>query len=170
MILWFGWFGFNGGSELAINSRSINAVYVSNISASIGGITWMLTEMLHKKSRKMSLNGFCCGVIAGLVSITPAAGFVSAYYALIFGFVGTLCCFAVTELKHFILKNYEFDDACDVFAVHGVGGMVKSTSPYKLIYEFIFKNDYILDCIFYIDWLLTYWYIRREEDCNDGWW
>jgi len=123
VLLWFGWFGFNGGSEFAINARAINAVYVSNLSASVGGITWMCTEMLVKKSRKMSLNGFCCGVVAGLVSITPAAGFTSSYYALIFGFVGSLVCFGCAELKHFILAKYNYDDACDVFAIHGMGGV-----------------------------------------------
>lgn len=123
MLLWFGWFGFNGGSELAINSRAVNAVYVSNLSAGIGGLTWLMMEMVTKRSRKMSLNGFCCGVVAGLVSITPAAGFTSAYYALVFGFVGAFVCFWTAELKHYLLR-FRYDDACDVFAVHGVGGIV----------------------------------------------
>jgi len=123
-FLWLGWFGFNGGSETAINSRAINAVYVSNLSASVGGITWMILEMVAKRSRKMSLNGFCCGCVAGLVCITPAAGFVSPYYALVFGLVGGSVCFFVSELKHYLLDKYRYDDACDVFAVHGCGGII----------------------------------------------
>jgi len=124
VFLWFGWFGFNGGSEMAINRRAVNAVYVSNMSASIGGITWMFLEMMVRKSRKMSLNGFCCGVVSGLVCITPAAGYVSTYYSFVFGFLGAFCCFSVAEMKHFILRMSSFDDACDVLAVHGVGGVV----------------------------------------------
>ena len=97
-LLWFGWLGFNGkcvcitvsitnffnnlgffipfsqnkskaGSELSINSRAVNAVLVSNLSASAGAITWVVAEMIKKKSRRMSLNGFCCGAVAGLVGI-----------------------------------------------------------------------------------------------------
>jgi len=147
MLLWFGWFGFNGnfihkqhffssrvfhsvyllqgGSETAINSRAVNAVFISNLSAAMGGLTWMILEMVTRRSRKMSLNGFCCGVIAGLVCITPAAGFTSAHYALVFGFAGAFFCFYATEAKHYFLK-FRYDDACDVMAVHGVGGIVRS--------------------------------------------
>lgn len=89
-LLWFGWFGFNGGSEVAINSRAVNAIVVTNIAASFGGMAWMLTEMIFHKTHKMSLSGFCCGVVAGLVTITPAAGFTSPYYAPIFGILGNI--------------------------------------------------------------------------------
>jgi len=80
-FLWFGWFGFNGGSELAINSRAVNAIVVSNLAASTGGLSWMFTEMLVKRTKKMSLNSFCCGAISGLVTITPASGFVAPVYS-----------------------------------------------------------------------------------------
>ena len=63
--MWFGWFGFNGGSETAINSRAVNAVVVSNICASVSGVTWVVVEMIMNRSRKMSLNGFCNGAIVG---------------------------------------------------------------------------------------------------------
>ena len=65
-----GWFGFNGGSEVAINSRAVNAVVISNICASVSGITWVLVEMIRTKSRRMSLNGFCNGAIVGSQRIT----------------------------------------------------------------------------------------------------
>jgi Amt family ammonium transporter len=83
-----GWFGFNGGSQLAIDSRAVNAVIVTNLSASLGGLTWILTEMLWHRSRKMSLYGFCNGAVAGLVCITPASGYVSPASSLVFGALG----------------------------------------------------------------------------------
>jgi Amt family ammonium transporter len=66
-LLWFGWFGFNGGSEVAINSRAVNAIVVSNLAASVGGLTWMLTDMIWNRKRKMSLNSFCAGAVAGKI-------------------------------------------------------------------------------------------------------
>ncbi len=110
-----------GGSEVAINARAVNAILVSNLSASFGGLSWMFTEMLFNKTHKMSLSGFCCGAVAGLVCITPAAGFTSPHYALIFGISGGVLCFFACCVKH--LTKYRYDDACDVFAVHGVGGI-----------------------------------------------
>jgi ammonium transporter, Amt family len=112
-ILWFGWFGFNSGSELGINSRAVNAAVVSNLSASVGGLTWMFAEMIQRRTMKMSLNGFCAGAIAGLVCITPGAGFVTPYYAIVFGFIGGISCLFAIEIK--ALTNHKFDDACDVF-------------------------------------------------------
>ena len=102
-------FGFNGGSEFldinfifykfivifilkkkqrAINSRAVNAIVTLNLAASVGSLTWMFTEMIINKSKKMSLNDFCCGAVSGLVTITPASGFVSPAYAIIIGFLG----------------------------------------------------------------------------------
>jgi len=89
-LLWFGWFGFNGGSELAINSRAVNAVIVSNLSAAFGGVSWILVEIIKNRAFKFSLHGFCSGAIAGLVEITPASGFVQPHYAIIFGTLSKL--------------------------------------------------------------------------------
>ncbi len=133
-LLWFGWFGFNGGSELAINSRAGNAVIVSNLSASFGGISWMVIEMIVRRKFKFSLNGFCCGAIAGLVGITPASGYVRPHFAIVFGLLcktfkskylmkyffislfikGGILCFFASYIKK--LTKYKYDDACDVFA------------------------------------------------------
>jgi ammonium transporter, Amt family len=164
-ILWFGWFGFNGGSELAINSRAVNAVIVSNLAASVGGLTWMFAEMIKGKTMRMSLNGLCAGTIAGLVTITPAAGFVTPYFSVIFGFIGALSCLFACEIK--TLTKHRFDDACDVFGselisisfkldilinvysflfncqfiqVHGIGGVV---SDYLNKVRIIFKVNFI---------------------------
>ncbi len=122
VLLWFGWFGFNGGSEFAINARSVNACIVTNVAASIGGLTWMFTEMFVHETNKMSLNSFCSGAIAGLVAITPGSGYVTPVYSIIFGLAAGIICYFSTWIK--ILFNYNYDDACDAFAVHGVGGIV----------------------------------------------
>ncbi|KAF9447561.1 ammonium transporter [Macrolepiota fuliginosa MF-IS2] len=118
VFLWFGWFGFNGGSALSANLRAIQACIVTNLAASCGGLTWMLWD--YRIERKWSAVGFCSGAIAGLVAITPASGFVGAPAAVLFGAAaGTACNFA-TQLK-FI---FGYDDALDIFASHGIGGMV----------------------------------------------
>jgi Amt family ammonium transporter len=118
VFLWFGWFGFNGGSALSANLRAAQACVVTNLAASVGGITWMLWD--YRLERKWSAVGFCSGAICGLVAITPASGFVGSPSALLFGFLaGTVCNFA-TQLK-FALG---YDDTLDIFATHGIGGIV----------------------------------------------
>jgi len=118
IFLWFGWFGFNGGSALAANLRAVQACIVTNLAASVGGLTWMLWD--YRIERKWSAVGFCSGSIAGLVAITPGSGFVGSPAAVLFGFMaGTLCNFA-TQLK--FIAGY--DDSLDVFASHAIGGIV----------------------------------------------
>ncbi|KAG8705230.1 hypothetical protein FRC08_001761 [Ceratobasidium sp. 394] len=118
VFLWFGWFGFNGGSALSANLRAAQACIVTNLAASVGGITWMLWD--YRLEKKWSAVGFCSGAVSGLVAITPGSGFVGAPAAVAFGVVsGTVCNFA-TQLK-FLLK---YDDCLDVFASHAVGGLV----------------------------------------------
>ncbi|KAL0065395.1 hypothetical protein AAF712_007603 [Marasmius tenuissimus] len=117
-FLWFGWFGFNGGSALSANLRAAMACFVTNLAASVGGITWMLWD--YRAEKKWSAVGFCSGAIAGLVAITPGSGYVGAPAAVLFGFLaGTLCNFA-TQLK-FLLS---YDDTLDIFASHAVGGVI----------------------------------------------
>lgn len=84
-------FNFKGGSEFAIDSRAVNAVVVTNIAAGFGGISWVVTEMIRRRNKKFSLNAFCAGAVAGLVTITPASGFVKPCYAIIFGIIGNMC-------------------------------------------------------------------------------
>lgn len=88
-LLWFGWFGFNGGSEFSINPRAVNAVVVTNLAASFGGITWLAIEMIRKRSLRLSMSAFCNGAVAGLVSVTPASGYVMPYYSILFGVIRT---------------------------------------------------------------------------------
>nr|ODN89543.1 amt family ammonium transporter [Cryptococcus depauperatus CBS 7841] len=118
VFLWFGWFGFNGGSALSANLRAVQACIVTNIAASVGGLTWMLLD--YRLERKFSAVGFCSGAVSGLVGITPAAGFVGSPAAVAIGFVTAFACNFATKLKFLI----GVDETLDVFASHGVGGMV----------------------------------------------
>ncbi|KAK3829912.1 MAG: ammonium transporter AmtB-like domain-containing protein [Linnemannia elongata] len=117
-FIWFGWFGFNGGSALAANLRAAMACVVTNLAASTAGLTWVLLDYRH--DRKLSVLGFCSGAVAGLVAITPGSGFVSPASSVAIGFCGAVACNLAVRLKHYL----KYDDAFDVFAVHGVGGIV----------------------------------------------
>ncbi len=117
-MLWVGWFGFNGGSQLAADGGAAMALTVTHISAATASLTWALWERI--KYGKSSLVGIVTGTIAGLASITPASGFVGPVEALVIGAIaGVLCQEAVNVIRN-ILK---IDDTLDVFAVHGVGGI-----------------------------------------------
>jgi Amt family ammonium transporter len=115
-ILWFGWFGFNGGSALAANGLAVNAVLVTNTAAGMGALTWMTMSWLHKGSP--SVIGAVSGAIAGEVAITPASGFVDPSSAIVIGFIGGAVCYGAILLR----ERLKVDDALDVWAVHGVGG------------------------------------------------
>ena len=117
-LLWVGWFGFNGGSQLAADGGAAMALTVTHISAATASLTWALWEKF--KYGKASLVGLVTGTIAGLASITPASGFVGPVEALIIGAVaGVLCQEAVNVVRNML----KIDDTLDVFAVHGVGGI-----------------------------------------------
>ena len=117
-MLWVGWFGFNGGSQLAADGGAAMAITVTHISAAAGSLTWALWERI--KFGKASLIGLVTGTIAGLASITPASGFVTPLEALAIGSIaGILCQEAVTLIRN----KVKIDDTLDVFAVHGVGGI-----------------------------------------------
>ena len=117
-MLWFGWFGFNAGSELAADGVAGSAFLVTNTSASIGALTWMFTEWAMNK--KPTVLGIASGAVAGLVAITPAAGFVNLQASLIIGAVaGVLGFFSVAVLK----QRMGYDDSLDAFGVHGICGI-----------------------------------------------
>lgn len=118
MLLWVGWFGFNGGSGLAANGQAIHAIFVSQLSAAAAMIAWATCQ--YVVVGRVGVLGLISGGIAGLVAITPGAGYVSTPAAFLIGLVGgALCFFAV----RFIHRKNKFDDALDVFGVHGVGGI-----------------------------------------------
>ncbi len=117
-LLWFGWFGFNAGSALGANGLAAHAFVVTNVAAASGAIAWLATSWRRKGHP--SVLGAACGAVAGLVGITPAAGFVGAWAAILIGLgAGVFCCLAVDLLK----SRLKLDDALDVFAVHGIGGI-----------------------------------------------
>ncbi|MCT8160424.1 ammonium transporter [Pseudoruegeria sp. SHC-113] len=117
-MLWVGWFGFNGGSQLAADGGAAMALTVTHISAATASLTWALWERI--KFGKASLVGIVTGTIAGLASITPASGFVGPVEALVIGAVAGVLC---QEAVNLVRNTLGIDDTLDVFAVHGVGGI-----------------------------------------------
>lgn len=116
-LLWFGWFGFNAGSALGANALAANAFTTTNTAAAMATLSWALVEALHRG--KASALGAASGAVAGLVAITPAAGFVDVVGALWIGFlVSPICYFFVVVVK----QKMGYDDSLDAFGVHGVGG------------------------------------------------
>lgn len=117
-LLWVGWFGFNGGSALAANSRAVMAITATHLAACAGALTWAAIEWATR--RKPSVLGMISGAIAGLGTITPASGFVAPWHGVVIGVIaGTLCFWACTWLK----QRFKYDDSLDVFGVHGIGGL-----------------------------------------------
>jgi len=117
-LLWFGWFGFNAGSALAANGLAVNAFVVTNTAAAAAGLSWALIEWLH--NGKPTIFGVCSGAVAGLVAITPAAGFVSVIPAIIIGLLVSVFSFiAVAVIK----PKLGYDDSLDAFGVHCIGGI-----------------------------------------------
>jgi Amt family ammonium transporter len=117
-LLWFGWFGFNGGSALAANGIAVLAVVNSQLAAAAGGMTWLVVDSIRLK--KGSSLGFASGFVAGLATVTPAAGFVGPMAALLIGLAAGLVCYAGVMLK----DRLGYDDTLDAFGVHGVGGVL----------------------------------------------
>lgn len=117
-LLWFGWFGFNAGSALAADGLAVHALVTTHLSAAAAMFSWILLEYL--KNGKPSLVGASTGLVAGLVAITPGAGFVSTWSAVIIGLlVSPVCFYAIAIVKH----KLGYDDALDAFGCHGVGGV-----------------------------------------------
>ena len=116
-LLWFGWFGFNAGSALTAGGLAASAFTVTNIAAAAATVTWVLASYAH--NQKVSVVGAACGAVAGLVAITPASGFVTPGGALAIGLIAGALCYSATLLR----ARSHVDDALDVFAVHGIGGM-----------------------------------------------
>lgn len=117
-ILWFGWFGFNAGSALAANETAVHAFITTNTSAAFAMLTWMLIDVLRKG--KPTVVGACTGAVLGLVAITPGAGYVPLWSAIIIGIVvSPICYFTMNVVK----KHFGYDDALDAFGCHGIGGI-----------------------------------------------
>jgi Amt family ammonium transporter len=120
-MLWVGWFGFNGGSALVADQSAGAALLATHLAACAAALTWALAE--YVKIGKPTSIGIVTGAVAGLATITPAAGYVSPAAAVAIGVLGSLVCFAsVLAVKY----RWKIDDSLDVFAVHGIGGMLGS--------------------------------------------
>ena len=120
-MLWVGWFGFNAGSALGANSSAGMAMLVTHISAATAALVWMFIEW--KRFGKPSLIGVVTGMVAGLATVTPASGYIGIPGGLILGFLGGLLCYLAVD---YIRGKLQIDDSLDVFAVHGVGGILGS--------------------------------------------
>lgn len=117
-LLWFGWYGFNAGSELMVDNITVIAFVNTDIAASFAGITWLIIEWWQKGKPKFV--GLLTGAVAGLATITPAAGYITPGSAMIIGLTAGIACYLAVEFK----EKMNWDDALDVWGVHGVGGIV----------------------------------------------
>jgi Amt family ammonium transporter len=117
-LLWFGWFGFNGGSALAANPLAGNALTASQVAAAAAGLSWVFVEWLHRG--KPTGLGLASGIVAGLVAVTPASGFVTPPGALVIGLLAGAICYGAVCLK----PKLKYDDSLDAFGVHGIGGFL----------------------------------------------
>jgi len=117
-LLWFGWYGFNAGSQMRVDSVTAVAFLNTDLAASFAAIAWLLVAWIREKKPK--LLGLLTGAVAGLATITPAAGFVSPGAAVLIGIAAGGVCYFAVELKN----KLRWDDALDVWGVHGVGGML----------------------------------------------
>ncbi len=118
-MLWVGWFGFNGGSALSAGTNAGMAVLVTHVSAAVASIVWMIIERI--RFGKSSLVGIVTGMVAGLATVTPASGYIGVPGGMILGLVGGVVCYIVADL---LKGRIKVDDSLDVFAVHGVGGVI----------------------------------------------
>jgi len=117
-LLWFGWFGFNGGSSLGANATAVLALVNSQLAAATGGVTWLVVDSLRLK--KGSSLGFASGFVAGLATVTPTAGFIGPMAAVLVGLAAGIVCYCGVLLK----DRFRYDDTLDAFGIHGVGGIV----------------------------------------------
>ena len=120
-MLWIGWFGFNGGSALTAGGNAGMALLVTHISASAASLIWMIIDWI--KFGRPSLVGMVTGMVAGLATVTPASGYIGIPGGIILGLIGGYFCYVGVDL---IRNKLKIDDSLDVFAVHGIGGMIGS--------------------------------------------
>ena len=117
-LLWVGWFGFNAGSSISSGLSTAQALTATQIAAAMGALTWIIIESFHQG--KATALGFASGILAGLVAVTPAAGVVQPYGAMILGLLASLLCYFAIQLKN----RLKYDDSLDAFGIHGVGGII----------------------------------------------
>jgi Amt family ammonium transporter len=116
-LLWVGWFGFNAGSSVSSGLSTAQALTATQVAAATGALTWIIIEAFHQG--KATALGFASGILAGLVAVTPAAGVVQPYGAMILGILASMMCYMSIQLKN----KLGYDDSLDAFGIHGIGGI-----------------------------------------------
>jgi len=132
VFLWFGWLGFNGGSAFGANLRAVMACWNTSLTASFAAMTWVILDF--RLARKWSMVGWCSGTISGLVAATPASGFITPWGSVALGITTGIVANFATKIKYWI----RIDDSMDIFAEHGIAGIV------GLIFNALFAADYII--------------------------
>jgi len=118
-LLWLGWFTFNSAGAIGSTARASMAAFVTAVAGGCGALGWITVDSFREKRIRFTILGFCCGVLAGLVCITPGSGYVAPWASIIIGFTGGIVCNFGCQLKYFL----QVDDALDAFGFHGVGGI-----------------------------------------------
>ena len=117
-LLWVGWFGFNAGSSISSGLGTAQALTATQVAAASGALTWTIIESFHQG--KATALGFASGILAGLVAVTPAAGVVQPYGAMLLGLMASITCYYAIQLKN----RFRYDDSLDAFGIHGIGGII----------------------------------------------
>lgn len=179
-LLWFGWFGFNAGSALTSGALAANALVVTHLSAAAGLFSWVTAEWILL--RKPSILGAASGLVAGLVAITPAAGFVTPSTSVLIGLLGGVICFLGVRIK----EKLGFDDSLDAFGIHGVGGiagailtgifatkLINPAGSDGVFYDFINGWDLLWEQLYAIGFTIIYaatitWILAKIIDKTIG--
>jgi Amt family ammonium transporter len=135
-LLWVGWFGFNAGSSVSSGLSTAQALTATQVAAASGALAWILIESFHQG--KATALGFASGILAGLVAVTPAAGVVQPYGAMIIGIVASFICYSAIQMKN----KLGYDDSLDAFGIHGVGGVVGA-----LLLTFFIRPSWMADAV-----------------------
>lgn len=133
-LLWVGWFGFNAGSSISSGLSTAQALTATQVAAASGALAWILIESMHQG--KATALGFASGILAGLVAVTPAAGVVQPYGAMILGLLASFFCYSAIQLKN----KLGYDDSLDAFGIHGIGGIVGA-----LLLTFFIRRSWMSD-------------------------
>jgi Amt family ammonium transporter len=133
-LLWVGWFGFNAGSSISSGLSTAQALTATQVAASTGALTWIIIEGFHQQ--KATALGFASGILAGLVAVTPAAGVVQPYGAMVLGIIASLFCYSAIQVKN----KLGYDDSLDAFGIHGIGGVIGS-----LFLTFFIRRTWMTD-------------------------
>lgn len=133
-LLWVGWFGFNAGSSVSSGLSTARALTATQVAAASGALSWIIIESVHQG--KATALGFASGILSGLVAVTPAAGVVQPYGAMILGFIASLLCYMAIQVKN----RLGYDDSLDAFGIHGVGGITGA-----LLLSFFIRPSWMAD-------------------------